>query len=87
VEAWIVILVILLLVGTFVVSHRQCQEVARELSLEGLEGPPASAGRIPGNWCLNQEVLFRRAARRCARRPPVAEAREMRVSGRVGRPI
>jgi hypothetical protein len=36
--AWIVVLVIPLLVATFVVMHRHYQEVANELSLEGLEG-------------------------------------------------
>jgi amino acid transporter len=38
--AWIVVLVIPLLVGVFLVMHRHYDEVARELSLEGLEGPP-----------------------------------------------
>ena len=39
--AWIVVVVIPLLVTTFVVMHRHYDEVARELSLEGFEGPPA----------------------------------------------
>jgi hypothetical protein len=38
--AWIVVVVIPILVATFVVMHRHYEEVARELSLEGLEGPP-----------------------------------------------
>ncbi len=38
--AWIVVVVIPLLVVTFVVMHRHYEEVARELSLEGFEGPP-----------------------------------------------
>jgi amino acid transporter len=37
---WIVVIVIPLLVGTFLVMHRHYAEVAQELSLEGLEGPP-----------------------------------------------
>jgi amino acid transporter len=39
--AWIVIVVIPILVVIFLVMHRHYEEVARELSLEGLEGPPA----------------------------------------------
>jgi hypothetical protein len=39
--AWIVVVVIPLLVTTFIVMHRHYDEVARELSLEGFEGPPA----------------------------------------------
>jgi len=39
--AWIVVVVIPVLVTTFVVMHRHYDEVARELSLEGFEGPPA----------------------------------------------
>jgi amino acid transporter len=39
--AWIVVVVIPLLVLIFVVMHRHYEEVAVELSLEGLEGPPA----------------------------------------------
>jgi amino acid transporter len=39
--AWIVIVVISILVVIFLVMHRHYEEVARELSLEGLEGPPA----------------------------------------------
>jgi amino acid transporter len=38
--AWIVVVVIPILVTTFVVMHRHYDEVARELSLEGFEGPP-----------------------------------------------
>jgi amino acid transporter len=38
--AWIVVVVIPILVAMFVVMHRHYEEVARELSLEGLEGPP-----------------------------------------------
>src|SRR5438445_46952 len=38
--AWIVVVVIPVLVAMFVVMHRHYAEVARELSLEGLEGPP-----------------------------------------------
>jgi amino acid transporter len=38
--AWIVVLVVPVLVGIFVVMHRHYEEVAVELSLEGLEGPP-----------------------------------------------
>ncbi|HEV8639914.1 MAG TPA: APC family permease [Methylomirabilota bacterium] len=38
--AWIVIVVIPILVVIFLVMHRHYEEVARELSLEGLEGPP-----------------------------------------------
>ena len=38
--AWIVVVVIPLLVAVFVVMHRHYEEVALELSLEGLEGPP-----------------------------------------------
>lgn len=38
--AWIVILVIPLLVGTFVLMHRHYKEVAEDLSLEGFEGVP-----------------------------------------------
>ena len=38
--AWIVVVVIPVLVATFVVMHRHYEEVARELSLEGLEAPP-----------------------------------------------
>ena len=38
--AWIVVLVTPLLVLTFVAMHRHYHEVAQELSLEGLEGPP-----------------------------------------------
>ena len=38
--AWIVVVVIPILVATFVVMHRHYEEVAHELSLEGLEGPP-----------------------------------------------
>jgi amino acid transporter len=38
--AWIVVLVIPLLVATFVTMHRHYQEVARELSLEGLDRAP-----------------------------------------------
>ncbi|HEX9822533.1 MAG TPA: APC family permease [Methylomirabilota bacterium] len=38
--AWIVVLVIPVLVGVFLVMHRHYDEVARELSLEGLAGPP-----------------------------------------------
>ena len=39
--AWIVVVVIPVLVTTFVVMYRHYDEVARELSLEGFEGPPA----------------------------------------------
>jgi len=38
--AWIVVLVVPVLVGIFFVMHRHYEEVAVELSLEGLEGPP-----------------------------------------------
>ena len=38
--AWIVVVVIPCLVATFVIMHRHYEEVAAELSLEGLEGPP-----------------------------------------------
>src|SRR5262249_24964551 len=38
--AWIVVVVIPILVATFMVMHNHYAEVARELSLEGLEGPP-----------------------------------------------
>src|SRR5499426_1531231 len=38
--AWIVVVVIPVLVTTFVVMHRHYDEVARELSLDGFEGPP-----------------------------------------------
>jgi len=38
--AWIVVLVIPLLIVIFLVMHRHYEEVAAELSLEGLEGPP-----------------------------------------------
>ena len=38
--AWIVVVVIPILVATFMVMHSHYAEVARELSLEGLEGPP-----------------------------------------------
>jgi amino acid transporter len=38
--AWIVVVVIPVLVATFVVMHCHYEEVARELSLEGLEAPP-----------------------------------------------
>jgi hypothetical protein len=38
--AWIVVVVIPILVAIFVVMHRHYEEVARELSLEGLEEPP-----------------------------------------------
>ena len=38
--AWIIVLVIPVLVGVFLVMHRHYDEVARELSLEGLAGPP-----------------------------------------------
>lgn len=38
--AWIVVLVVPLLVALFLMMHRHYEEVARELSLEGLEGPP-----------------------------------------------
>ena len=38
--AWIVVFVIPILVTAFVVMHRHYEEVARELSLEGLEGLP-----------------------------------------------
>jgi amino acid transporter len=39
--AWIVVVVIPLLIGIFVVMHRHYEEVANELSLDGLMGPPA----------------------------------------------
>src|SRR5262245_16594181 len=39
--AWIVVVVIPILVGTFVVMHRHYEEVAHELSLEGMSGPPS----------------------------------------------
>ena len=38
--AWIVVVVIPFLVATFIVMHRHYEEVARELSLEGLDEPP-----------------------------------------------
>src|SRR3989454_848734 len=38
--AWIVVVVIPLLVGVFIAMRRHYDEVAAELSLEGLEGPP-----------------------------------------------
>jgi amino acid transporter len=38
--AWIVVIVIPILVATFVIMHSHYDEVAHELSLEGLEGPP-----------------------------------------------
>jgi len=38
--AWIVVLVVPILVGIFFVMHQHYEEVAVELSLEGLEGPP-----------------------------------------------
>jgi amino acid transporter len=38
--AWIVVVVIPLLVAIFLVMHRHYAEVASELSLDGLEGPP-----------------------------------------------
>src|SRR6266566_2883922 len=38
--AWIVVVVIPLLVGVFMAMRRHYDEVAAELSLEGLEGPP-----------------------------------------------
>src|SRR5207302_262400 len=38
--AWIVVLVIPLLVLIFLVMHHHYEDVAHELSLEGLEGPP-----------------------------------------------
>src|SRR5207247_8745305 len=38
--AWIVVLVIPILVTAFLVMRRHYDEVAAELSLEGLEGPP-----------------------------------------------
>jgi amino acid transporter len=38
--AWIVVVVIPALVATFVLMHRHYEEVAHELSLEGLDGPP-----------------------------------------------
>ena len=38
--AWIVVVVIPTVMATFVLMHRHYDEVARELSLEGLEGPP-----------------------------------------------
>jgi len=39
--AWIVVVVIPVLMLAFVLLHRHYEEVAAELSLEGLEGPPA----------------------------------------------
>jgi amino acid transporter len=39
--AWIVVVVIPVLMLAFVVLHRHYEQVAAELSLEGLEGPPA----------------------------------------------
>jgi len=39
--AWIVVVVIPVLVAMFLVMHRHYDEVAHELSLEGLEGPPS----------------------------------------------
>jgi len=38
--AWIVVVVVPLLVGAFVVMHRHYEEVAVELTLDGLEAPP-----------------------------------------------
>src|SRR6266545_4492515 len=38
--AWIVVVIIPFLVVTFIVMHRHYDEVARELSLEGLDEPP-----------------------------------------------
>jgi hypothetical protein len=38
--AWIVVIVVPILVGIFFVMHRHYEEVAVELSLDGLEGPP-----------------------------------------------
>ena len=38
--AWIVVVVIPFLLATFIVMHRHYEEVARELSLEGLDEPP-----------------------------------------------
>jgi amino acid transporter len=38
--AWIVVVVIPCLIAVFVIMHRHYEEVAVELSLEGLEGPP-----------------------------------------------
>jgi len=38
--AWIVVVVIPFLVVTFIIMHRHYDEVARELSLEGLDEPP-----------------------------------------------
>jgi hypothetical protein len=38
--AWIVVVVIPILVAAFIVMHRHYEEVASELSLEGLPGPP-----------------------------------------------
>ncbi|HKB24540.1 MAG TPA: APC family permease [Methylomirabilota bacterium] len=38
--AWIVVVVIPILVAAFIVMHRHYEEVASELSLEGMEGPP-----------------------------------------------
>ena len=38
--AWIVVIVIPILVATFMIMHSHYEEVAHELSLEGLEGPP-----------------------------------------------
>jgi amino acid transporter len=43
--AWIVVVVIPFLVATFIVMHRHYEEVARELSLEGLDEPPRSSTR------------------------------------------
>ena len=39
--AWIVVLVIPALVATFLAMHRHYEDVAEQLSLEGLPGPPA----------------------------------------------
>jgi amino acid transporter len=39
--AWIVVVIVPLLVAVFLALHRHYDEVAAELSLEGLEGPPA----------------------------------------------
>ncbi|HYT31441.1 MAG TPA: APC family permease, partial [Thermoanaerobaculia bacterium] len=38
--AWIVVVVVPLLVFVFIIMHRHYEEIAVELSLEGLEGPP-----------------------------------------------
>src|SRR5207244_10308713 len=38
--AWIVVLVIPALVATFLAMHRHYEDVAEQLSLEGLPGPP-----------------------------------------------